>query len=286
MSRAFLMAWVIFLPVLALSAARSAEAQPSVTLTIDDADAAEAGQATGAFTVTRTGDTAASLEVWLTIGGSAVVGPDYVAPGLSGRGGSDYSVNIPGGQLSRTITLTPAQDNLAEGAENFTVMLRAPGDVGHDYTIGAPSAGEIVITDDVAQVTLTVGDGDAAEAGQATGAFTVTRTNGGNTAASLEVWLTVGGSAVVGPDYAAPGLSGRGGSDYSVNIPGGQLSRTITLTPVFDEIIEGDETFEVALRGPGDVGHDYTVGMPASGQITIHDFVQLIFKDSFEANLQ
>jgi hypothetical protein len=90
----------------------------------------------------------------------------------------------------------------------------------------------------------------------------------------------------VGPDYAAPGLSGRGGSDYSVNIPGGQLSRTITLTPVFDEIIEGDETFEVALRGPGDVGHDYTVGMPASGQITIHDFVQLIFKDSFEANLQ
>jgi hypothetical protein len=131
-------------------------------------------------------------------------------------------------------------------------------------------------------VTLTVDDASAAEAGQQTGSFTVTRSANGNTAVGLEVWVTVSGSATIGSDYNATPWSGRGGGDYSINIPGGQLSQVVTLTLVSDELIEGDETFIVQLRPPGDVGHDYTIGAQTNGQITILDFVQIIFKDGFE----
>jgi hypothetical protein len=282
MSNALLFAWVIILMVLVLIPARPAEAQPAVTLAIDDANAAEAGPATGAFTVTRTGDPTEALAVWVTIGGSATWGSDYSLPGLSWRGDNDFSILIQGNQLSATITLTPVRDNLAEGTENFTVTLRGPGDAGNDYTIGDPLAGAIAITDDVAQVTLVIDDANAAEAGQATGAFTVTRTGNGDPAAALSVWVTIGGSATWGSDYSLPGLGWRGSNDFSILIQGNQLSATITLTPVFDENIEGDETFDVELRGPGDAGQDYTVGLPESGQIVIRDFVQIVFKDGFE----
>ncbi|HKX56367.1 MAG TPA: hypothetical protein VJN01_09700 [Xanthomonadales bacterium] len=56
----------------------------------------------------------------------------------------------------------------------------------------------------------------------------------------------------------------------------------VTLTPVFDQVIEGDETFSVEMHPPGDTGHEYTIGAPANGQITILDFIQLIFRDGFE----
>jgi hypothetical protein len=84
-----------------------------------------------------------------------------------------------------------------------------------------------------------------------------------------------------------PGMSFRSSPNvYSITIDGGELSKTITLTPVFDETIEGDETFIVNLESPGDTDNDYTIGMPSEGQITILDFIQLIFKDSFESPQQ
>jgi hypothetical protein len=258
----------------------------AVTLTIDDNSAAEAAQATGSFTVTRngSGNTAASLSVWVTVTGSAGISVDYSVPGVGFRAGPNfYSITIEGGQLSKTVTLTPIRDNLIEGTETFIVTMQAPGDVDSDYTIGNPSSGQINITDDVAAVTLTIDDNSAAEAAQATGSFTVTRNGSGNTAASLSVWVTVTGSGGIGVDYSVPGVDFRAGPNlHSITIGGGQLSKTVTLTPVFDETIEGDETFIVNLVSPGDAGHDYTIGMPAEGQITILDFIQLIFKDSFE----
>jgi hypothetical protein len=262
----------------------AAEAQPVVALTVGDASAAEAGPQTGSFTVTRSadGNTAAPLSVWVTVSGSATDNQDYTAAPWSVRGSDDYSINIPGGQLAQLVTLTPLKDNLVEGTQTFGVMLRGPGDVGHDYTIGAETAGEIAITDDVAVVTLAVNDDQAAEAGPQTGSFTVTRSANGNTATPLEVWVTVSGSATHNSDYTVSPWSLRGGGDFSINIPGGQLAQVVTLTPVFDQLIEGDETFAVQLRPPGDVNNDYTIGAQANGQITIRDFVQLIFKDSFE----
>ena len=264
----------------------AAVAQPTVTLTVNDDSAAEAGQDPGSFTVTRTndGNTGASLSVWVTLSGTATVSNDYTFNNLGFRAvPNHYSVTINAGDLSKTVTVTPERDNQAEGVEIFVVALEAPGDPGNDYTIGNPSGGQITISDDVAEVTLTMNDTDAAEAGQDPGSFTVTRSSNGNTGASLNVWLTLTGSATVSNDYTFDNLGFRAVPNiYSVTINGGAMSKTVTVTPVFDQTIEGDETFIVTIRQPGDAGNDYTIGSPSMGTITIRDFVQTIFKDSFE----
>jgi len=67
--------------------------------------------------------------------------------------------------------------------------------VGNDYTVGTPSEAGATISDDVAEVILTLDDGEAAEAGQNTAGFTVTRSSQGNTAAILRVYVQTGGTA-------------------------------------------------------------------------------------------
>jgi len=67
-----------------------------------------------------------------------------------------------------------------------------------------------------------------------------------------------------------------------MNFSAGQLSKTVILTPAFDQTTEGEETFTVALRVPGSPGHDYTIGDPSEALIVIFELQQLIFEDSFE----
>ncbi len=69
----------------------------------------------GQFQVTRQGSTASSYTVNYAVGGSAVVGTNYVA--LSG------SVLIPPGQSSATISVTPINDNLADGSKTVILTL-------------------------------------------------------------------------------------------------------------------------------------------------------------------
>jgi hypothetical protein len=262
----------------------AAMGQPTVTLTVNDALADEAGQDLASFTVTRTDDsnTAAILFVWVTVGGTASAGIDYSLTNAVFRGGSDYQVAIPGGQLSTTVTLTPLRDNLDEGAESFTVALRSPGTAGSDYTIGNPNSAELTIADDVAEVTVTLDDGSADEAGQDPASFTVTRSDSGNTATVLFVWVTIGGTASAGIDYSLTNAVFTGGTSYRIVIPGNQLSTTVTLTPIVDQTLEGDETATITLRSPGTAGSDYTIGDPADVLIVIKDRTDSIFKDGFE----
>jgi hypothetical protein len=119
----------------------TSEAQPTITLTVDDGSAAEAGQGTGEFTVTRSndGNTAAYLRVYLEVVGIALRGTDYATTNLNFAGGSTYYLNIPAASLSQSVILTPAVDNLIEGVENITFTLLEPQLAGHDYTVGSPS---------------------------------------------------------------------------------------------------------------------------------------------------
>ncbi|MEE4173610.1 MAG: Calx-beta domain-containing protein [Xanthomonadales bacterium] len=271
------LAFFLALPITAMG-------QSTVTLSVNDALAGEAGQDPGSFTVTRSdsGNTAAALFVWVTIGGNATAGVDYTLTNAVFRGGTDYQVTIPAGQLSTPVTLTPLRDNLDEGAENFTVELRSPGTAGSDYTIGNPNSAELTIADDVAEVTVTLNDGSADEAGQDPGSFTVTRSDSGNTAAALFVWVTIGGNATAGVDYTLTNAVFRGGTNYQVTIPAGQLSTIVTLTPVFDLTLEGDETATITLRSPGTASSDYAIGDPSDVLIVIRDRTEAVFKDGFE----
>ena len=114
-----------------------------------------------------------------------------------------------------------------------------------------------VLLNNVNNVTIFATDDTATEAGPTTGTFRVTRT--GSTASSLTVFYTLGGMAVSGTDYTlAPAPS-------SVTIPAGASSRTITVTPINDVVMEGNETV-VATLSPRP---NYAVGSPGSATVTI-----------------
>ena len=108
---------------------------PEVTVTATDPDASEAG-GTGAFTFSRTGDTAASLSVTYAVGGTATNGTDYAL--LSG------TVTIPAGAATAVVALAPINDTIVEPAETVTASVSA----GQSYRAGAASSATIVIADD------------------------------------------------------------------------------------------------------------------------------------------
>jgi len=60
---------------------------------------------------------------------------------------------------------------------------------------------------------------------------------------------------------------------------GGQTTRTVTLQPILDNLIEGDENITVQLI---DVDAAYTAPDENTIELIIADYVELIFMDSFE----
>jgi hypothetical protein len=244
-----------------------------VTLTVPDNAATEAGPTTGSFTLTRAGgNVATALAVRVALSGTATLATDFSwSPGGSNLGGGIYQFNIPSGQASLTVTVTPTQDNLVEGAETVIVTV-SPSTVDPPvYNIGAPNSGTITIADDPPVVTLTVPDNTATEAGRTTGTFALTR-SGGNLANALQVRVALSGTASFSPDFSwSPGGSFLGGAIYQFSIPASQASLTVTVTPALDNLVEGVETIVLDLSPSTATPPTYNIGAPSSGTITIAD---------------
>jgi hypothetical protein len=100
-------------------------------------------------------------------------------------------------------------------------------------------------------------DANASEGGTNPGMFTFSRS--GSTASSLTAQYSISGTAVNGADYAT--ISG------SVTIPSGSSTATLTVSPIDDTAIEGNET--VVLTVSADSA--YVVGSPSSAMVTIAD---------------
>ena len=171
-------------------------------------------------------------------GSRATSGTDYTAV-------SDFTVTIPRETASGTgtFTLTPTQDDIAEGDETIDITGTAD-----DFTV---TKAEMTLTDDEtapASITLTTSPTSLGEDDDAT-TVTVTATLGGSATllTATEVTVSVGGgSATSGTDYTAV-------SDFTVTIPKETASGsgTFTLTPVQDSIAEGDETIDVTGTADG-----------------------------------
>jgi hypothetical protein len=131
-------------------------------------------------------------------------------------------------------------------------------------------------------VNLTSVDTTAAEAGQETAGFSVTRTDDANTAGVLRVFLEITGSAGINSDYTTANLNGYTGTTYFVDIAPNELSGNVLITPILDNRIESDENIVVTLLAPIDANHQYTVGSPSAVEAIILDFRDVIFRDSFE----
>ena len=229
-------------------------APASITLSVSPTSVEEDDGAT-TVTVTATLGGSATLpgatEVSVSVGGgTATSGTDYTAV-------SDFTVTIPKETASGsgTFTLTPTQDDIAEGDESIDVTGMAT-----DFTV---TKAQVTLTDDEtapASITLTTSPTSVSEDDGAT-TVTVTATLGGSATlpGATEVSVSVGGgTATSGTDYAAV-------PDFTVTIPkeSARGTGTFTLTPTNDSLAEGDETIDVTGSAT-----DFTV---TQAQVTLTD---------------
>ena len=146
----------------------------------------------------------------------------------------------------------PFNDGLVEG--NETVDLTLSPSAG--YVIGAPASASIAIVDNVQAITVAATDAAASEAGPNSGTFTITRT--GDSSAQVIVNFSLTGSASVGADFGAVNLV--------AGIPAGQTSTTVTIAPVDDALVEGDESVTLTVTAGS-----YQIGAASNATITISD---------------
>jgi uncharacterized repeat protein (TIGR01451 family) len=207
------------------------------TIAATDANAAELGNDTATFVISRAAGepTTSDHLVVGALSGTALSLFDYVmsGPGVT-NSATQFTVTIPAGQTSVTVTLTPFFDPPVEGSETATV------------TVDGNSATATIA--DEPPATIAVTDAAAAELGDNIATFVVSRTAGASTAYDRPVTVTISGTAQPSFDYAASSGLGNGAS-FGVTIPAGQTSLTITVTPFFDPPVEGPETVIFTVEG-------------------------------------
>ena len=196
-----------------------------------------------------------------TSDGTATAGPDYD----STSGELTFTPTAAGAQ---TFTLKTTDDTLDESDETFTVTLDDPSGGGGpapskhatDYTVTT------TITDDDAATGITLSaDPDTLEEDQETAeTVTVTATlNGGTrTEATVVTIGTLAGSATKDTDYTVTTALA------SITIPANSTSGTgtITITPIDDKVVEGNETIVIPGTTSTQVGLTVT-----SATITMKD---------------
>ncbi len=89
--------------------------KPKVSVGATDRIAKEAGLNPGTFRISRKGNTAASLTVYYSVGGTSTYGVDYNP--------IPTSITIPAGASSASITVTPIDDTLHEGKKTVIITL-------------------------------------------------------------------------------------------------------------------------------------------------------------------
>ncbi len=235
-----------------------ADNAPVVTLIATDSLADEFQLNPGTFTFTRSGgDLGVELSIGISRGGTAVNGADY--------GFVSNSIGIPAGQTAATQIITPFADNSVEGDETVTATLAGSS----TYLIGTPGISSVTIADDPALLTITALDPIAKERDAEPGSYLLTR-GGGDLATALSASLTLSGNATHGIDFEF--------ISSAVSLPANASSTIVPLTPIFDLIIEGNETVTLTLEPSA----SYLIEAPQSATVTIVDFIDAVFSDQFE----
>ena len=228
------------------------DAVPAVNLSLTPSSIGEEDSPTN-VTVTAAFSNASTFrshrKVTVTVGGSgtATAGTDYVAV-------ADFDIVIRAGRTSATgiFTLVPNHDALVEGTETVGVAGASSG-----LTVNGAS---LTLTDNDG-ATVTIDDPSAEEGEKLT--FTVT------------VADAVPGGFTVTPVYTDGTADG---GDYTRNSAPMSFvglageNRTFTVSTREDTVVEGDETFTVALAVSGTT-HAVAAGDPGTGTITDDDSV-------------
>lgn len=221
---------------------------PQVSVLPGDPYAFESPADNGTFTFKRTGSTAASLNLAVAWSGTATSGSDYTA--------LPATVNIPAGQSSVAVNVTPINDSVIEVPEDIVATISTSSAYVRDAS--ATTAAVSLSDDDAPLVTVAAVDALASEAGPDSGMFLITRT--GSTAAPLKVYYGLSGSAFHGTDYAP--LTGE------TTIPAGSASAPVVIAPYNDDLGEPVEDVTLAVTS---FNNAYSIGTAFQATLAIAD---------------
>ena len=234
------------------SAATSAVAalpRPSVTV-VSDGDVTEGNPAL--FTLTRTGDTAQTLDVAYAVTATG----DFGA--ATGAGTATFLADSATVQVSVATT----GDSIHEAHGTVTLTLTADAGADPAYLLGDPSTATAAVEDDDAP-TVSIGAPAAAVAEGGTLRFPLTLNRAGYRDITLDYAVT-GGTADAA-DYTDAG----GGT---LTIAAGDTTAHIELGAVDDTVDESDEeTVEVTISNPQPSGAATIGTAMATGTITDND---------------
>ena len=222
---------------------------PLVSISAVTPNASESGPVNGLFTFTRTGSTAAPLNIPFIISGSATNGADYTTIGTAAI--------IAAGQSFVNLTIAVLPDNIVEGPETATLTIQPNA----AYNIGTAAA-TVNIADNPAVVSVNATIANASEVGPVNGLFTFNRT-GGDTTAALSVSYTVTGTATNGVDYSTV--------PTTVSFAAGQTSVTVPVNVLIDNVVDPNETVILTIQA----SPAYTIGT-AAATVTIADDAPLV----------
>ena len=206
---------------------------PTVSIAATSASKVEGSTGTTPFTFTVT----RSSGVGTSSVNYAVAHVGTSADDFSGA--TSGTVSFLAGETSKVITLNVVGDTTIELSEAFNVVLSSA--VG--AKLGTATAAGQVTNDDLPTVSIAATSADKAEGstgGTTAFTFTVTRSSGVGTS-------SVGYALVHGTTVAAD-FSGT--TTGTVSFVAGETSKVITVYAVADTVIEGNETFSVALSAP------------------------------------
>ena len=201
-------------------------------------------------TITRTGSTAPNQTVLFSASPETAVGGIDFAPI------SNQLVTFSGAQASVVVPVTILDNTTIAGSRVVNLTLSSPST---GLSLGVPRAATLTILEDDATVQLASASYSVSEGAIAT--LTVTRT-GGTLGTAIVSYATGPGSATSGTDYTA-----RTGT---LTFGPGVTSQTITVPTINDTLVEGPETFTVALSSPSPAA-SVSLGSPAAATVTIND---------------
>ena len=210
---------------------------PVVTVTASDSSASETGPDTGAFAVSRS-LTVGDLTVSLDLGGLATLGDDYTVTSSDGIWDAvNGTLTILNGSASATLTITPNDDDGAEGTEDVALtIVPATG-----YTVGNQASAAVNIADNDTPLPslsiegITVVEGDKKN-NRVSLTITLSEPSLDQVAVSVN---TSNSTAIWGDDYTA--------LDTTVIFAPGETSKVINIRVIGDRVSEATERFLVNL---------------------------------------
>lgn len=201
-------------------------------VTVDPLNGLVTNEGGGTDTFTVVLDSEPTANVTITISSSNTA-EGTVSLGTLTFTSGDYST-------PQQITVTGVEDTELDGDQAYTLDISTTSTDGN-YNGLATQVSAINEDNDIPVVSVTASDPNASETGPDAGTFTISLDRVNNTGSNFVVNFNLSGdSALEGTDYDAIGTS--------VSIPNGSSSASVTINPVDDEVVEGDETVDLTLQ--------------------------------------